>query len=402
MRMILFLRIGLLLAALSLPSSLPAQTVSEEPVDENLQKAIDWAEGGQLFDDWFMDAFLTGWKEVIWGEFDTFIDLARVLAGLMALLAFAGRSYGMMTGEQKWDILPLLRPFGLLMIILYWGPFVQIVSFPTDIMANAMRGKQETQQITVNQLRYIRKDYQYNMIENLYDYSAQTEAAAEQSKSFLEDPLGSMGRSIKQGVQSVVYPVLELKEKLRVGIQLTVTQLLETLALWILRLAVYVIFAIQIIYSGILIMMGPLSVAMSILPMFRDSFATWIARFISVNLYTTIALIILFVGGIFQEFAMESEIARYAEIVNRDGTLVSIEKLMFLKMNGMLSFGVVILSFLMTAICMMTVPSISTWIVSTSGVSSAVSTMGRSAPIIFGGGKKVATTMVKMGTGKIV
>ena len=399
--MTLFLRMGLLLAALSLPSFLPAQTVSEEPVDENLQKAIDWAEGGQLFDDWFMDAFLTGWKEVVWGEFDLFIDLARVLAGLMALLTFAGRSYGMMAGEQKWDILPLLRPFGLLMIILYWGPFVQLVSFPTDIMANAMRGKQETQQITVNQLRYIRKDYQYNMIENLYDYSAQTEAAAEQSKSFLEDPLGSMGRSIKQGVQSVVYPVLELKEKLRVGIQLTVTQVLETLALWILRLAVYVIFAIQIIYSGILIMMGPLSVAMSILPMFRDSFATWIARFISVNLYTTIALIILFVGGIFQEFAMESEIARYAEIVNRDGTLVSIEKLLFLKMNGMLSFGVVILSFLMTAICMMTVPSISTWIVSTSGVSSSVSTMGRSAPIIFGGGKKVATTIGKMGTGKI-
>jgi hypothetical protein len=169
----------------------------------------------------------------------------------------------------------------------------------------------------------------------------------------------------------------------------------------ILRIAVYVIFAIQIIYSGILIMLGPVSVALSILPMFRDSFSTWIARFISVNLYTTIALMIMFVGGIFQEFAMQSEIDRYAEIVTREGTLVSIEKLLFLKMNGLLSFGVVIITFLMTAICMFTVPSISTWIVSTSGVSSAVSTMGRSAPVIIGGSRRSVSQVIKIASGKI-
>ncbi len=401
MRLLYFIRIGLLLTALSLPILLPAQTSNEKPVSENMQKAIDWAEGGPLFDDWFMESFLSGWKEVIWGEFDTFIDLARVLAGLMTLLAFAGKSYRMMAGEEKWDILPLLRPFGLLMIILYWGPFVQLVSFPTDFMANAMWNKQETQQVAVNNLRYIRKDYQYQMVEQLYNYAAQTEAAAEQSKSFLEDPLGSMGRTIKEGVQTVVAPVLELKEKLQVGIQLIISQGLEAVALMILRIAVYVIFAIQIIYSGILIMLGPISVALSILPMFRDSFSTWIARFISVNLYTTIALMIMFVGGIFQEFAMQSEIDRYAEIVTREGTLVSIEKLLFLKMNGLLSFGVVIITFLMTAICMFTVPSISTWIVSTSGVSSAVSTMGRSAPVIIGGSRRSVSQVIKMASGKI-
>lgn len=400
MRLYDLIRIGLLSAVLSLPTILPAQTNTEKPVSENMQKAIDWAEGGKLFDDWFMDAFLSGWKEVIWGEFDTFIDLARVLAGLMTLLAFAGKSYRMMAGEEKWDILPLLRPFSLLMIILYWGPFVQIVSFPTDIMANAMWNKQETQQTAVNNLRYIRKDYQYQMVEQLYTYAAQTEAAAQQSKSFLEDPLGAMGRTIKEGVETVVAPVLELKEKLQIGIQLVLSQGMDAFALMILRIAVYVVFAIQIIYSGILIMLGPISVALSILPMFRDSFATWIARFISVNLYTTIALIIMFVGGIFQEFAMQSEIDRYAEIVTREGTLVSIEKLLFLKMNGLLSFGIVIITFLMTAICMFTVPSISTWIVSTSGVSSAVSTMGRSAPIIIGGSRKAVFQVVKMASGK--
>jgi uncharacterized membrane protein AbrB (regulator of aidB expression) len=47
--------------------------------------------------------------------------------------------------------------------------------------------------------------------------------------------------------------------------------------------------------------------------------------------------------------------------------------------NGVLSFGTVIIVFLIGAICMFTVPSISTWIISTSGISSATSTFGRSA-----------------------
>jgi len=304
----------LLVALLVMPALIYAQGDSSQPASEEMQKALDWAQGGKLFDDWFMDAFLSGWKDIIWSEFDTFIDLARVLAGFMTLLFFAGRSYEMMTGEKKWEILPLLRPFALTMIILYWGPFVQLVSFPTDILASAMWQKQEMQQEEVNNLRYIRAEYQYAMVDQLYNYSAQTELAAEQSKSFLEDPLGTMGRSIKQGVEAVVAPVLELKQKLQLGIQLAMSQGLEALALLILRVAVYTIFAVQIIYTGIMIMLGPFSVAMSILPAFRESFSTWLARFISVNLYLTIALIILFVGGIFQEFAMQSEIDRYAEI----------------------------------------------------------------------------------------
>lgn len=385
----------LLIATLVLvPAVMFAQADTSQPASEEMQKALDWAQGGKLFDDWFMDAFLSGWKDIIWSEFDTFIDLARVIAGFMTLLFFAGRSYEMMTGEKKWEILPLLRPFALTMIILYWGPFVQLVSFPTDILASAMWDKQELQQEEVNNLRYIRAEYQYAMVDQLYNYSAQTELAAEQSKSFLEDPLGTMGRSIKQGVESVVAPVLELKQKLQLGIQLAMSQGMEALALVILRVAVYTIFAVQIIYTGIMIMLGPFSVAMSILPTFRESFSTWLARFISVNLYLTIALIIMFVGGIFQEFAMQSEIDRYAEIVTRDGTLVSIEKLMFLKLNGLLSFGTVIISFLMTAICMTTVPSISTWIVSTGGASSAVSTMGRSAPLIIHSTRRAASKVL--------
>ena len=64
-------------------------------------------------------------------------------------------------------------------------------------------------------------------------------------------------------------------------------------------------------------------------------------------------------------------------------------KLNLFAQNGLFSFGMVIVTFIMTGICMMTVPSISTWIVNSSGASSAVSTAGRAAAIMAARGSRV-------------
>jgi hypothetical protein len=136
---------------------------------------------------------------------------------------------------------------------------------------------------------------------------------------------------------------------------------------------------IQIIYSSILIILGPFSVAVSILPAFRDSFSTWIARFISVNLYSGIAYLIMYLCALMQEYALQSEISKYQVLVGQNGASADLEKLAWFASNGILSFGTVIVVFLIGAICMFTVPSISTWIISTSGISSAASSFGRGA-----------------------
>ena len=143
---------------------------------------------------------------------------------------------------------------------------------------------------------------------------------------------------------------------------------------WVLSLLM-----IQIIYSSILVILGPFSVAASILPAFRDSFSIWIGRFISVNLYSGIAYLVMYLCALMQEYAMQSEIARYQVLVGQNGTSADLAKLAWFAGNGILSFGTVIVVFIIGAICMLTVPSISTWIVSTSGISSAASGFGRGA-----------------------
>lgn len=368
--------------------ALPLFNFAQTQPSEDYKKAVDWMQGGNILEDWFMKAFLQGWKAKIWAEYGTFIDMARVLGGAMALIYFAIKSYEMMTGDKRLEIMPLLRPFGLCMIIINWHAFITMIAFPTDMIANVMASKQEAQQAKVNNLRYIRAQYQYSLVEELYNKSAETKMASETATSFWSDPIGAIGSEIKETAKDVIKPVLAMKEKFELSIQLAITQALELLALWILRIAVYVIFAIQVIYTGILIMLGPFSVAMSIHPMFKDSLGTWISRFISVNLYLAIAFIVMFVGGVLQEFAMMSEIKKYAEVVHQNGGVADLAKFTYLKMNGIMSFGVVIISFFISAITMFTVPSISTWIISTSGATSAVSTMGRGASQVGGALRK--------------
>jgi hypothetical protein len=246
----------------------------------------------------------------------------------------------------------------------------------------------KSEQTIVNDLRYTRSTLMLAVANSLYTYQAQTEVAEKESDTWYGQAWDAVTSTVKEGISTVVSPLLELKNRLTIGMQLLFTQLLELLGIWILRLAVYIVFMIQIVYSSILIILGPFAVAASILPAFRDSFSTWIARFISVNLYSGIAYLIMYLCGLMQEYALTSEISKYKELVGENGMNANLEKMAWFASNGILSFGTVIIVFMIGAICMFTVPSISTWIISTSGISSASSTFGRGAGTVAGVARK--------------
>jgi hypothetical protein len=361
-------------------SLLPGATVAfaQTPANTDNSKTLEFLQGDGVYEYGVM-AFLKGLKDSVWTHFDLFITDAKALAAIFMIIFFAIKSYEMMVGDKKMEIMPLFRPFGLAMVILWWGTFVKVIAFPTDIVANQTEQMFESEQVTVNNLRLNRSNLMLAVANSLYTFQAQTQVAEKESDTWYGEAWDSVTSTVKEGISAVVSPLLELKNRLEVGMQLLFTQMLELMGIWILRIAVYIIFMIQIIYSTILIILGPFAVAVSILPAFRDSFSTWIARFVSVNLYSGIAYLIMYLCGLMQEYALTSEISKYQELVGPNGTNANLEKMAWFAGNGLLSFGTVIIVFLIGAICMFTVPSISTWIISTSGISSASSTFGRGA-----------------------
>lgn len=352
--------------------------VQGQPVDvpDSFKDTFNFLQGNGVYEEGTMH-FLKQMKNTIWTHYDAFIADAQALAAIFMLIFFAIKSYEMMSGDKKLEIMPLLRPFGLVMVILWWSTFTRVVAFPTDVIANKTEAMFDGSQTEVNDLRLQRAQLMVQVADQLLTVQAQTETAKKEADTWYENAWESVKSSVKEGFSEVWNPIVEMRNRLQVGLQLLATSLLETMALWLLRICVYVIFIIQIIFSTILIILGPFSVAVSILPAFRDSFSTWVARFISVNLYSGIAYLVMYVASLFQHYAMEAEITRYQELVGTAGA--SMEKLSWFAMNGVLSFGMVIMTFVIGALTMLTVPSISTWIVSTSGITSAASTMGRGA-----------------------
>lgn len=356
---------------------IPIFSYGQSQIEQDFGKAVDFMEGGNILQDWFMQVFLNGYKDVLLQNWNAFTDVAVALGGCFALLYFSLKAYELMTGDKEFQILPLLRPFALLMLIINWGSFISIINVPTDYMAQTAAQDYYNSIQETKALRLTRASYQKQLAEVLFTESAENEIASETAKkSFFEDPIGVTKDA---ALDSMVKPILELKHRLSVSLQHMVTQLLELLALWILRIMVYLIFCLQIIYTAILVLLGPIAVAFSITPMFRDALKTWIARYISVQFYLVVAFLVLNVGNALQKIAMTAEIDRYKELITQQGVVVSLEKVMWMQGNGILSFGFVIVSFLVSAIAILSVPKVSTWIVSTSGTSGVFSGATRAA-----------------------
>src|ERR1700752_2266002 len=98
------------------------------------RQSLQFLQGDGVYENGMM-AFLGGLKESIWNHFDLFIVDAQALAAIFMIIYFAIKSYEMMVGDKQLEVMPLLRPFGLAMIIIWWGAFVKMVAFPTDLVA---------------------------------------------------------------------------------------------------------------------------------------------------------------------------------------------------------------------------------------------------------------------------
>lgn len=77
----------------------------------------------ELIDKFLFELFdgLRDKTTVLFGEF---IADAQALAAIFMLLYFGVESFKMMSGDKKLEIIPLLRPFALGLVLMFWIPFI--------------------------------------------------------------------------------------------------------------------------------------------------------------------------------------------------------------------------------------------------------------------------------------
>lgn len=365
-------KIWLLLLFL-IPLGLMAQTGAE--------KALQFLEGGSVIEDWFMKDFLGSYRDILMKNSEKYVDIAKAIAGIFALIYFSTIAWNMMTGDKEFKILPLLKPFGILILILNWQFFINGVNAPFHMLATSAEADYVETVGENRNLRISRHTYQMAVIDAMANVSADNDIASETAKKSFLDNMVDMG---KDAIDLVVKPIYAFQAKIQLNLQFLVSQLLELIALWILRISIYVLFTMQMIYTAILVFLGPISVAFSILPAFANSFKHWLARYISVQFYLTIAFIVLEVTSVLQKVAYTQEIDRYQDMINIDGTIKSQDMLVGFMMNGITSFGIVIITFVVSAIGMLAVPKIASWIIPSGGTSGLVTGAARTVGMGMG------------------
>lgn len=291
--------------------------------------------------------------------FGEFVADAQALAALFMLLYFGLESFKMMTGDKKLEIIPLLRPFAIGLVLMMWTPFINLISVPRQVLT---KHSKEMFYDHIDEVENLSRQ-RYALIDSVSIELIKTSVIVENSDEEANDDkwfdFGIDFSAIKDKIAGLyVYVVAKVK--------MVLFNLVEFIVVTLWQACVYFVFFLQIIFSGILITLGPISFAFSILPGFRDAYIQWLSRFISVSLYSCIAYIVLSISLAIMEYGLENEIDVLNYALSNEAA--------FVMYVGMMSGGVnsFILTCILGALAMLTIPFVSTWVVSTTGVGQAV------------------------------
>lgn len=289
-----------------------------------------------------------------------FVNDAAAIAAIAMFLYFGIKAFGLISGDDKWEIMPLLRPFALTLVIVFWMPFVNLIEYPFEIFEARTEALYDSQNEEVNLLMQEKNKLVTEYALKLTEVSEDVEDVDEgDDSSFIA---GVIGVDIDDLIQEAKSLYLVVLTKFRYVLE----QIINFIVLAFFQMCVYIIFFLQMFFKYVLIVLGPLAFALSIIPAFRDSYTTWIGRFISVALYSTIARIVLIISMTFVKYAINFEIQMYEGLMADENKFI----LYATSSNSIqISFIVALLT---GAAAMLTVPVISTWIVNTSGVGQAV------------------------------
>lgn len=334
--------------------------------------------------------FLSGYTQKLSTMYEDYINDATALCAIFMIVYFSLKSYEMMVGAKKLDIIALLRPFALLMVILYWTPFVAFVGYPAQLIMENSKSTYEANMKEVNLAEKQRQEYMIAVYQKLVIGSKEAQDVENTSNSTWKEKMMDFGKDVLNAAKSVWVSVTSTFALIRAEMVFYLGKIIEFLVLCIFRACIYLIMFIQIVFSAILIILGPFSFAISILPAFKDAYVTWISRFISVSLYSGIGYLVLNIvmSLVLLCLQMENDKFKYLLASNNDITFQA-----WAAYYSPGSLGYFLVALLVGSVSMLTVPTISTWIVNTAGISSAVSTAGRGTVTTLGNVTKAGKSM---------
>ena len=279
------------------------------------------------------------------------INMARAIGGIAAFFYISKRIYEQLIADNPVYILPLLRPFALLLVITFWGPFVNLLMVPTKGLTNLSEAVYADKKHIVKE-----------KLDEKQQAIIETDLPIFYENEEKESQLWDKGINLLLTTYNIVTG-RAIQNQINFYIMDAIRQLFET----IFEVLVYLIAFLRTVFCILLVIFGPLVFALSIFDGFQDNYLQWIARFINVNLYLPIALLILSLVQEILIFVLDSEIAKINALPIYQPQLFYVSNLV-VPICGIIGMALV--------------PKIASWIIQASGTNTGGGRMVRTAAVM--------------------
>lgn len=364
-------------------------------------KLLQFLKGDGAFEKWFMEAF-TKLDTTMAAQSAGAVMLGQAIGGFGALCYMGYLGWQMQEGARPWEVTPMIRPTIIAFILMYWGAFTSMIQYPLQSLAEPGIALFQDIEKDANDLRVERFKKQNQILEVLIKTQAEEEAKQE-TLNKLEVKADDSWYDID--VDKLLAPAKEWYMKMEFKIQKTLSEIIEAVALTILRVCTYLIFFIQKIWSYVLIVLGPIAIGMSLIPGFENSFSNWVTKFININLYTFITYTIINIGQQLIMSGYQMELDRYALIIDSGGVADMNTLRVYVQNSGMMYTALFpAVAYIVTGIGILMVPSIADSIVSAGGAGimskgkaagGTMASVGRAATAAAAGGAAGAITAAR-------
>lgn len=332
----------------------------------------------------------------LWGMLQ---DAGLALGAVFSLVIVARIAYRAMLLEEGIDILAILRPVLVAFVLANWYWVTTCLHSLTEPIEDGMKYMYEYQANELGRLRDKRSAASLDVMGKMRVEAAKaevmtrTEESVEQQNTAdkdIDDGEDDVSNTLAEKFGDMYYPnEIELATS---GLMITnsySSQFWEWLVMWIgeitWEVSCYFIFLIKNIYLAVLVFFGPITIACCILPVWKDEWATWIGRMVSVSLYGAMAYLIMTIAMKLIEFGLLTDISTLEQAGREESVLYS-----FIKYKsdlwGTLSLYLIALFAGSAALYM--VPSVASWAIPSS--------VARSVNSFVGGGLKVYKESIKL------
>lgn len=223
--------------------------------------------------------------------FSSFVQAGRMLGAVLALFVIAIEAYQVMLQKKEFDFLAIARPIAIALVLSVWQPLVVGVGAIPRSMERFSYSVFYKEQAKIISLRETRTEAAEKLKDKTNEAKAASDIAVKQvSNGNMWDKIVAMGEDFLKNI----------KEQVATFGTLWQAQINRVLEEWVIKIGqlfwqimIYLLFFLKEVFASILIITGPITFGLSVIPAFKDAWSQWFARYISVLLYGFIGYLVL-------------------------------------------------------------------------------------------------------------